>query len=67
MSNRRSYNGIPASEVKQFLEEKYLQYNTPAFIPFDPISIPHRFTELHDREISGFLVAAIAWEGGILY
>jgi uncharacterized protein (TIGR02757 family) len=61
MSPKRSYNGIPVGEMKQFLEEKYLQYNTPAFIPSDPISIPHRFTELHDREISGFLVATIAW------
>lgn len=61
MSRDLSYNGIPAAEVKAFLEEKYLQYNTPAFIECDPISIPHSFTSLHDREISGFLTAAIAW------
>jgi uncharacterized protein (TIGR02757 family) len=61
MSHKRSYNGIPADEVKVFLEEKYLQYNTPSFIECDPISIPHRFTDLHDREVSGFLTAAIAW------
>jgi uncharacterized protein (TIGR02757 family) len=56
-----SYNGISASEVKSFLDEKYLQYNTLSFIECDPISIPHRFTEIRDREISGFLTAAIAW------
>ena len=61
MSLNKSYNGISASEIKAFLEEKYLQYNNPSFIECDPISIPHNFTELHDREISGFLTAAIAW------
>ncbi|MCE5345451.1 MAG: TIGR02757 family protein [Bacteroidales bacterium] len=61
MSLRRSYKGIPAGEIKLFLEEKYLQYNTPSFIECDPVSIPHRFTDRRDREISGFLTAAIAW------
>jgi uncharacterized protein (TIGR02757 family) len=61
MSPERSYNGIPAEELKDFLEEKYLKYNTPSFIECDPISIPHGFSELRDREISGFLTAAIAW------
>jgi len=61
MSLKKSYNGIPASEIKSFLDEKYLQYNNPSFIDCDPISIPHNFKETHDREISGFLTAAIAW------
>lgn len=61
MSPERSYNGIPATELKDFLEEKYLKYNTPSFIECDPISIPHSFSGLRDREISGFLTAAIAW------
>jgi uncharacterized protein (TIGR02757 family) len=61
MSLSQSYNGIPAIEIKAFLEEKYLQYNNPSFIESDPISIPHRFIESRDREISGFLTAAIAW------
>ena len=61
MSRKGSYNGIPACEMKKFLEEKYLQYNNPAFIACDPISIPHLFTDLQDREISGFLSASIAW------
>jgi uncharacterized protein (TIGR02757 family) len=47
--------------MKQFLEEKYLQYNNPSFITCDPISIPHRFADPRDIEISGFLAAAIAW------
>jgi uncharacterized protein (TIGR02757 family) len=61
MSLERSYNGIAAADLKQFLEDKYLQYNTPAFIVSDPISVPHRFAGLHDREISGFMTASIAW------
>lgn len=61
MSLKRSYNGIAANEMKVFLEEKYLQYNNPSFIECDPISIPHTFSDRRDREISGFLTAAIAW------
>jgi uncharacterized protein (TIGR02757 family) len=61
MSLKKSYNGIPATDIKAFLEEKYLQYNNPSFITCDPISIPHGFHENNDREISGFLTAAIAW------
>lgn len=61
MSLKRSYNGIPAGELLQFLEEKYLQYNNPSFIEDDPISIPHSFSDDHDREVSGFLAATISW------
>jgi len=61
MSHKQSYNGIPAGEIKLFLEEKYLQYNNPSFIANDPVSIPHGFSDPRDKEISGFLTAAIAW------
>ncbi|MGD0341779.1 MAG: TIGR02757 family protein [Bacteroidales bacterium] len=61
MSRKRSYNGIPAEEMKIFLEEKYLQFNNTSFIPPDPVSIPHKFSDLRDREISGFLTATISW------
>jgi uncharacterized protein (TIGR02757 family) len=61
MSLKQSYNGIPAIELKAFLDEKFLQYNNPSFIDADPISIPHSFRDDRDREISGFLTAAIAW------
>lgn len=49
------------SELKEFLNEKVLLYNTTNFIESDPIQIPHLFTEKEDVEISGFLVATIAW------
>ena len=61
MSHNQLYNGIPAVEMKLFLDEKFLQYNNPSFILNDPVSIPHSFIDRCDREISGFLTAAIAW------
>lgn len=36
-------------------------YNTAEFIPADPVSFPHRFSEKKDIEISGFLTAWIAY------
>ncbi|OOG72777.1 TIGR02757 family protein [Algoriphagus sp. A40] len=47
--------------LKDFLDEKVEQYNQPGFIPNDPISIPHRFSNKHDIEISGFFAAILAW------
>jgi uncharacterized protein (TIGR02757 family) len=61
MSLKKSYKGIPARDLKEYLEEKYILFNNPSFIDSDPISIPHAFTDNRDREISGFMAAAIAW------
>ncbi len=47
--------------LKELLENLYDRYNLPEFIPDDPISVPHRFTERADREIAGFFAATIAW------
>lgn len=49
------------SELKSFLDEKVLQYNTLDFIESDPVQIPHLFSQKEDIEISGFLSATIAW------
>src|SRR5690606_11077559 len=48
-------------EIYNLLEEKYNQFNQLEFIASDPISIPHLFDKKEDIEISGFLVATIAW------
>ncbi len=48
-------------ELKEFLEEKYYQYNCVDFIHSDPVSIPHQFDKKEDIEIAGFLTATIAW------
>lgn len=49
------------AELKDFLNEKVLQYNTLDFIESDPVQIPHLFTQKEDIEIAGFLSATIAW------
>ena len=49
------------NELKEFLDEKVIQYNNPMFIDSDPIQIPHQFSLKEDVEISAFLTATIAW------
>lgn len=49
------------AELKEFLDQKVIQYNNPKFIESDPIQIPHQFQKKEDIEISGFLTATIAW------
>jgi uncharacterized protein (TIGR02757 family) len=49
------------SELRDFMDEKYRQYNQPAFIQSDPISIPRRFTKKQDIEIAGLFAATLAW------
>jgi uncharacterized protein (TIGR02757 family) len=56
-----NYNKLNPNELKEFLDEKAFQYNSPQFITTDPIQIPHRFTAKEDIEIIAFLVASIAW------
>ncbi|MCK5691597.1 MAG: TIGR02757 family protein [Bacteroidales bacterium] len=48
-------------ELRDFLNEKALQYNHPDFIELDPIQIPHLYRDKEDIEIAGFLTATIAW------
>lgn len=47
--------------LKEFLDEKVIQYNNPNFIELDPIQIPHMYSIKEDIEISGFLTATISW------
>ncbi len=49
------------TELKDFLDQKVVQYNHPKFLEDDPLQIPHRFSKKEDIEISGFLTATIAW------
>lgn len=48
-------------DLKEFLDEKYEQYNRPEFIETDPVLIPHLFNVDEDIEIAGFLAATLAW------
>ncbi len=49
------------AELKEFLDEKVNEFNSPEFISTDPIQIPHQFSKKEDIEIAGFLTATIAW------
>ena len=48
-------------ELKQFLEQKFREYNHSSFIDKDPVSIPHRFTRKEDIEITGLWTAVLSW------
>ena len=48
-------------QTKNFLDNAYKRHNQTAFVPDDPISIPHRFSNKEDIEISGFFAAIFAW------
>ena len=54
-------NNMNKTELREFLDFKFNQYNHPRFIEDDPISIPHRYTLKEDIEIAGFLVSLISW------
>ena len=47
--------------LKDFLNRKTEEYNQPAFIKDDPVSIPHLFTQQADVEIAAFFAAVFAW------
>ncbi len=48
-------------ELKAFLDQKVILYNTESYIESDPIQIPHRYARKEDIEIAAFLTATIAW------
>jgi len=48
-------------ELRDFLEQKVLEYNHPSFIVGDPISVPHGFDKKQDIEIAGFFAAIFSW------
>ncbi len=48
-------------ELKALLDRLWDRYDRTEFIEEDPISVPHRYTDRKDREVAGFLAAAIAW------
>jgi len=52
---------VKIGDMKAFLDEKADQFNTPDFIPNDPVSIPHLFAKRQDIEIAGLFAAVLAW------
>ena len=49
------------TDLKEFLEEKYQEFNSAKFIESDPVQVPHRFRRKEDIEIAGFFSATLAW------
>jgi uncharacterized protein (TIGR02757 family) len=52
---------VTQKEIYATLEIAVDRYNRAEFIEHDPISVPHRFSALQDREITGFWAATLAW------
>ena len=50
-----------SSDLRIFLDKKVAEFNKPAFIVNDPVSIPHEYSQLQDIEIAGFFAAIFAW------
>lgn len=48
-------------ELKDFLEERVIRYNSAEFLDTDPVQVPHLFFKKEDIEISGFFAATLAW------
>ncbi len=53
--------GSDLKALREFLEEKVVLYNNPAFIESDPVQIPHMYTVKEDIEIAAFLTSVISW------
>jgi len=48
-------------KLKDFLDRKVEEYDIPAFIKDDPISIPHLFNNKQDIEVAAFFASIFAW------
>ena len=54
-------NLASVNDLKDFLEQKYSEFNTLQFIESDPIQVPHLFSEKGNIEIAAFLTSIITW------
>ncbi|WP_232826472.1 TIGR02757 family protein [Lewinella sp. IMCC34183] len=54
-------NNTKQQRQREILEHYHDRFNTPAFIPDDPLGLVHAFDDPRDREIVGFWVATLAW------
>jgi putative heme iron utilization protein len=52
---------LSKKELKQYLDEKAAQYESPEFLETDPLGVVHRADSKQDKEILGLLTALIAW------
>ncbi len=59
VSKPAAINLNPDSAI--LLDAAWRRYETPRFIALDPISLPHRFSQKADIEISALFAAVLAW------
>lgn len=52
---------IKTAKLHRLLEQSYELYADSSFIPEDPISIPHGYTDPRDIEIVAFWVSMLSW------
>ncbi len=52
---------IRTEQARNLLNVAADNFNQRSFIESDPVSVPHRFSRLQDREIMGFWAATLAW------
>ena len=45
------------NDLKFFLDDMYIKYNTKSFIEKDPIQIPHKFSLKEDINEFGFMLS----------
>lgn len=48
-------------EIKELLDFWAKEVEENAFIPHDPVQIPHRYSRIQDIELAGFFAAIMAW------
>jgi len=60
-ANQNKMSKLTRKELKLFLDEKVVEFNSKSFIDDDPIQIPHNYSRKEDIEISAFLACTIAW------
>lgn len=52
---------IRQNELKQFLDLKVAEFETPDFLAEDPLGVIHQVKGKENKEIMGFLVSTFAW------
>lgn len=52
---------LSPAQLKEFLDAKVAEYNTPEFVATDPVQIARMFTKKEDQEIGGFFASLISW------
>ena len=52
---------IPKNELKDFLNHKAVQYETPDYLKSDPLGLVHQFSKKEDIEIIALIISTFAW------